>query len=153
MKKLYGLLLAAAVIAVPAASMATDAVSVDGVFVASNIPVRTVDGVVGSPAIHPTQIARLELDRLESDLLELDFTDYCSFNGHDRRGLGYGVETYPCRKAGDYRAVLRGDSALALFRKSGNAMIPLEAVVASERDTKKLIDFEDIRTSFDLSPM
>lgn len=153
MKNLHGLLIAATLIAAPTTAMATDAVKVDDLYVAANTPVRHINDEADSLAIHPAKVALLELEKLQSDLLELDFTSYCSLNGHDREAPTQVGTIYPCIKGHGYRAVQLDGGRLALFRRSGNAMIPLVAFVTNERDTRKLIDFEDIRASFSLPPM
>ena len=143
-------IIAAVVAAMPAAALA-EAVLVDGVYVSSGLPKRTHDGTEEAPAFRPSQVAAQEAEQLNSDVLELDFLNYCSFNGHDRSSKT--SETVPCRKGGDYRAVLRNGTYVEFFRLDGNASIPLEAAVHREKDIKKLIDFADIRRSFGLPPL
>jgi hypothetical protein len=153
MKTLRELLIAATMIVASTPAMATDAVKVDDLYVASNTPVRHVNDEADSPAIHPAKVTLFELEKLQRDLLELDFTSYCTLNGHDREDPTQAGTIYPCIKGHGYRAVQLDGGRLGLFRRSGNAMIPLEAFVTNKRDTRKLIDFEDIRASFSLPPM
>jgi hypothetical protein len=149
MKTIQKLILAAAIATMPVTALA-EAVLVDGIYVSSELPKRTVDGTELTAAIHPSQVAIQESNQLESDVLELDFLNYCSFNGHDRSTKT--SETLPCRKGGDYRAVLRGNS-VEFFRLDGSSAVPLAAMVQRPEDVKKLLDFVDVRQSFGLPPL
>ena len=145
-KTIFGVVIAA----IPTAAMA-EAVLVGGIYVSSDLPKRTIDGTKEGTPWQPSAVAAQEEEQLVSEVLELDFVNYCAFNGHDRSSKT--SETVPCHKGGNYRAVLRNGTYVEFFRLDGTASIALEAVVHREKDIKKLIDFADIRRSFGLPPL
>ncbi|MCZ7860635.1 hypothetical protein O9X98_04385 [Agrobacterium salinitolerans] len=147
MKKAF---FAAVIAAIPTAAMA-EAVLVGGIYVSSGLPKRTIDGTEEGPLWQPSAVAAQEEEKLSSEVLELDFVNYCTFNGHDRSNRT--SETLPCRKGGNYRAVLRDGKYVEFFRLDGNSSVPLVASTSFEKNIKKVMDFDDIRRSFGLPPL
>ncbi len=150
MRSMQKIIFAAVIAAVPTGAMA-EAVLAGGIYVSSDLPKRTIDGTEEGPLWRPSAVAAQEEEKLASDVLELDFVNYCTFNGHDRSNKT--SETLPCRKGGNYRAVLRDGKYVDFFRLDGNSSVPLVASTYYENQIKKLMDFGDIRRSFGLPPL
>jgi hypothetical protein len=98
--------------------------------------------------------AREEFQNLLVDIQEHNFDKHCAFNGFDPsvdNGSLVG-RVFPCIKVAGYRAVLTDGGAVALFKISGAEMVHLTFLVSRKGMIKSLVDFEDVRRSFELAP-
>lgn len=94
--------------------------------------------------------AELELRLLLDEISELEFDEYCGFNGFPASGTSYRRYDYPCIAASAYKAV-RVDGRVKLFKQDGKRMIEMKTVVGHARERRQLLDFNDVRRAFELS--
>ncbi|MDW9481956.1 hypothetical protein GOB57_25225 [Sinorhizobium meliloti] len=119
-------------------------------YLAVGIPTGDDADFGGVLSVGERRKAEVELRLLLDEISELEFDDYCDFNGFPASGTSYRRYDYPCVAASAYRAV-RVDGHVKLFKQDGKRMIEMKTVVGHLRERRQLLDFHDVRRAFDLS--
>ena len=99
----------------------------------------------------PQTVATREFDTILSDIAELEFSQWCAFNGHgslasDGRDRSH---DFPCLAAPGYVAVyLKGQ--VKLFKISRGRMIEQLAFTFYANERYRIVDFDAVRKAFDI---
>ncbi len=119
-------------------------------YIARGIPEGDDTDFGGLLSVGELRKAETELRLLLDEISELEFKDYCQFNGFPGKGTSYRRYDYPCVAASSYRAV-RIDGQVKLFKQDGNRMVEMKTSVGHTRELRQLLDFDDVRRAFALS--
>lgn len=84
---------------------------------------------------------------LELRIAELNFSDWCAFNGFALGSNSVQHMVYPCIRTDDYSAVWINNK-VSLFKRDGKRMIKLTHFVDKEEDRYRLVDFTYVAKSF-----